>query len=70
MLLTIKNSDAVDNFMQEHMDLDHTLFSEKGPAPAGATLDDGTPITWEVNTAWVCHDCGARINVEYETAGQ
>lgn len=66
MMLTIKNEDELDKFLRKHMDRDHTLYSEKGPAPAGATDSEGDPIAWDINVAWVCRDCGERMDVLYE----
>ena len=66
MELVLKNREAVDTFMNKHMAMNHTLRSEKGPPPEGATLDGARPITWDINMAWVCDDCGERINMEYE----
>ena len=66
MKLRVKNKDDINAFMHKHMSMDHTLRSEKGPPPAGATLDGARPITWDVNVAWVCNDCGERIVMVYE----
>lgn len=65
MELVLKNKDDVDAFMNKHINMNHTLRSEKGPPPAGATLDGARPITWDINMAWVCDDCGERIEMVY-----
>ena len=44
MELVLKNKDDVDAFMNKHMNMNHTLRSEKGPPPAGATETVRTAI--------------------------
>jgi hypothetical protein len=65
MRLTIKNTDAIKEFLDRHMQCGHDLACIKGPAPAGATYDDGEPIVRPVNVAWVCAQTGERVDIEY-----
>ena len=65
MLLTIKNSAELSAWIKERMALNHDMAAIKGPAPAGSTYEDGTPIVHPVNIQW--RDCvtGEVFEIDY-----
>lgn len=64
--LTISNSDSLNRWMNERRRLDHDMFAIKGPAPEGATYEDGTPIVRPVNIAWRDSVTGEVFGIKYE----
>ncbi len=58
----------VSAFLRQQMQSGYGAVAVKGPAPAGATWDDGEPITRPVNVAWECPETGKRVEIRYAEA--
>lgn len=67
MELKIANGEQLNRWMNERGRMGRDLHSIKGPAPAGATYSDGTPIERPVNIAWRDATSGELFAIEYET---
>jgi len=67
--LTIKNQAELDAWIHERRLLEHDIFSVKGPAPIGATYDDGTPIVLPVNIRWRDVVTGEVCDIDYCVPG-
>lgn len=67
MELKIKNKAHLSKWMDERRQLGRDMRAIKGPAPAGATYDDGEKITMPVNVGWKDCTSGQVVDIEYET---
>jgi hypothetical protein len=63
MQLDPRNSAEFDKWSWDRRD--HDLCSVKGPAPPGATFEDGTPILTPVNVAWKDTTTGEVFKLKY-----
>jgi hypothetical protein len=66
VILTIANNAQIDQWFREHNH--NTLVGIKGPAPAGSTYSDGTPIVRPVNVGWLDTVTGEECPIEYVAA--
>jgi hypothetical protein len=65
MELQIKNKQQLNDWLYKHRNSD--LVSIRGPAPLGATYEDGTPIVNDVNIGWGVVNSTEVFNIEYFT---
>lgn len=70
MKLEILNSVELNKWLNQRGAMGHDLISIKGPAPDGATYDDGDPILQPVNVAWQDTITGETFHIEYSKALQ
>lgn len=47
----------------------HSIVAIKGPAPAGMTYDDGSPVPGPVNVAWRVVETGELFHLEGRGSG-
>lgn len=65
MKLTITNNATLIAWMKERMSMGRDMHAIKGPAPDGATYDDGDLIVGPVNIAWQDTTTGEIFTIEY-----
>lgn len=64
--MKVSNKEALDNWMQERMQMGRDLIAIKGDPPQEASYSDGEIIKNPINIAWKDIKTGEVFGIEYE----